>query len=308
MGPSPIWGHLDDRERLLIALPSLSQLHQLKLFSLATQTGSLSVLSQIALLRELFVSTHNLVPQSFMALTQIEHLGFQHEGRATVEIALPSGNWVMLHSLMLFTRCSVSHLEAASQLQSIELAMLQYVIGMRWPSQLPNIKTIWSNVLCAGDIEPLSALPAAWLNYTNLTSLHIPSVSASDLPTWLSALQKLQMLEMYHSRFNVFPTVLAQLSGIGELHLYGMHAPMTPDVLGLANLPFLTYLDFGVMIDEEEYDPDLDWHNEKLLDRHEVEVLQKLQLALESRPVPLVMSTDWAHLSYRVADEGVPKW
>ena len=162
--------------------------------------------------------------------------------------------------------------------------------------------------MCADEIEPLSALPVAWVNYTNLTSLHIPSVLAPDLPAWFTSLQKLQMLEMYHSRFDEFPKVLTQLYSLEELHLSGMHARMTPDVLGLANLPCLKNLALGVMIDEEEFDPDLDYHDEKILDSHEVKVLQQLELALKSRPVPLLMSKNWAHYDFRVADENVPMW
>ena len=123
MGPSPLWGHLDDHDRLVASLPNLLQLHRLRLFSLATQTGSLSVLCQIGHLQQLFVTSHNLVPQSFIALTQIEDLGFQHEGNAVVELTLPSGNQVMLQNLRLLTPCNISHLDAASQLQSISIPM-----------------------------------------------------------------------------------------------------------------------------------------------------------------------------------------
>ena len=280
-------------DKLLTGLASLWQLQRLKVMHLAVQPRLLSVLSQLVLLRSLSLGIRNWAHQDLSTLTQIETLAFKQMSNRIVPLVLPQGNNVMLQHLKLDAICNLHGLEALSRLKSIAIHRNQlytYVGNIAWPSQLPHIEEIRidSNVFHNSHYT----LPKSWQSYPSLRNLTMPGFTAPDLPSWVSALQQLQMLDISKSNFALFPPSLTLLCSLQNLKLDGIRTCLTWDVLGPAALPHLTYLSFGYMVDEDNLEliasfPEWRAKTMKRLYRHEVAVLLQLTSGLATRQVPL---------------------
>jgi len=168
-------------------------------------------------------------------------------------IVLPSGNHVALQHLSLQADCTIDHLPCASNLTYLEISpkSMQTVC---WPVCLPSLHslTVHIRVLDFGErTDRLTELPDEWQHYTGITQLIIPSYYAADLPHWFSCLQDLKVLRMPEARLPSFPSCLVQLARLESLDLANMHSLLTVDVVGLASLPCLTYLDFDFNDDND---------------------------------------------------------
>jgi len=134
------------------------------------------------------------------------------------------------------------------------------------------------------------ALPEQCQHYTGLITICLPTVESPGLPEWFSVLQKLDYLEMYELKFDLFPSCLSQLCGLKSLDLGGIETKITSDIVGLASLPHLSYLNFGEMINAEYEGTNWD-EGQKRINEEEEEYLDELEDALMSRLVPLLKAS-----------------
>jgi len=221
----------------------------------------------------------------------------------TSVVILPSGKHVALQHLSLQADCTIDHLSSASNLTYLEISpkSMQTVC---WPVSLPALHslTVHIRVLDFGErTDRLTELPHEWQNYTSITQLIIPSYYAADLPHWFSCLQDLKVLRMPEARLPSFPTCLLQLARLQSLDLANMHSLSTVDVVGLASLSCLTYLNFDFNDDNDSrMNIDNGYACEELssIEESRFLYLNRLQQALEHRqqqltPVDVTKHNSW---------------
>ena len=223
----------------------------------------------------------------------------------TSVVILPSGKHVALQHLSLQADCTIDHLPSASNLTYLEISpkSMQTVC---WPVSLPSLHslTVHIRVLDFGErTDRLTELPREWRNYTSITQLIIPSYFAPDLPQWFSCMQDLKVLRMPEARLPTFPTCLLQLARLESLDLANMHSLLTVDVVGLASLPCLTYLNFDFNDDNDSRMNMIDGYAYEGLSVSTIEesrflYLNRLLQALEHRqqqltPVDVTKHNSW---------------
>jgi len=286
LGPSTSNSYNESHEWLLFDVATLPRLEQLILQQLAVRPMSLSVLSELTTLRLLYVISSVGSAQDFSCLPQITSLQFCQASHKLVTITLPQGDLVALKVLNLNSCCRVMGLDAATQLTAIQVSGYQYSHGtVQWPTSLPHLQEI---LVSGSNLRGLChALPEQWQHYTNLITICLPPVESPGLPEWFSVLQKLDYLEIYESKFGLFPNCLSQLCGLKSLDLGDLaETKITADIVGLASLPLLSHLNFGEMINAEYEGTNCD-EGQKRINEEEEEYLDELEDALMSRLVPL---------------------
>ena len=136
-----------------------------------------------------------------------------------------------------------------------------------------------------GVSEPL---PYAWQSYSCLQSLSICSYhTQTDLPEWLPDLKRLTELELPRVLSNDFLTGLLQLTGLQRLSLVHAMIDWTAEMVDLASLPNLCYLNLGWW---GYYERDRKaWYTDGT--QEERTNLKALERALNNRPLQLEKQT-----------------
>lgn len=300
LGPSTSNSYKDSHEWLLFDVATLPSLEQLILQQLAVQPMSLSLLSELTTLRLLYVISSVRSAQDFSCLPQITSLQFCQASHKLVTITLPQGDLVALKVLNLNSCCRVMGLDAATQLTAIQVSGYQYSHGtVQWPTSLPHLQNFFvSGVNFHGLCQ---ALPEQWQHYINLITICLLPVESPGLPEWFSVFQKLDYLEIYESKFDLFPSCLSQLCGLNSLDLGDLaEIKITADIVGLASLPLLSHLYSGEMINAEHEGTGLD-EGQKRINEEEEEYLDELEDALLTRLVPLIRTFTIRH-SYDIVE------
>lgn len=88
-------------------------------------------------------------------------------------------------------------------------------------------------------------LPYEWQHYTQLKILCLHQYLGWSLPVWFSKLQQLHVLSMPDARMHEVPECLFQLSELKHLDLSRFQGVLTMPFVKVADLPQLTYLNFG---------------------------------------------------------------
>ncbi|DBA89773.1 TPA: hypothetical protein ACH3X2_004648 [Trebouxia sp. C0005] len=295
---------VESNQRLPEGLTALSRLRQIRL----THIPAPAFLSAFPHLVDVHLSPSTdeaakVDLQQCTAMTCLQVTGTPDP--ETSVVILPSGKHVSLQHLSLQADCTIDHLLSASNLTYLELSpkSMQTVC---WPAYLPSLQslTVHIRVLDFGErTDRLTELPYEWQNYIGITQLIIPSYYAADLPPWFSCLQDLKVLRMPEARLPSFPTSLLQLARLESLDLANMHSLLTVDVVGLASLPCLTYLNFDFNDDNDSRMNTIDghaceeWSNSSIEESRSL-YLNRLLQALEHRqqqltPVDVTKHNSW---------------
>ena len=198
---------------------------------------------------------------------QLTYLCFSPCGEVLVPVILPNGTGNHLQSLAVHAPCEFQHLADARDLTRLELSVYDSVVSkMTWPAELASLSVI---KMCMHDeyycgssdrydyssryfrAKGLRGLPDAWQNHTNLMCLKLPFFYGHSLPDWFSQLQKLRRIHMPEAEFEYFPSAFSQLQQLQHLELDKIEGVFLSDpVIGLADLQWLTYLNFGFQADK----------------------------------------------------------
>ena len=162
-------------------------------------------------------------------------------------ILLPNHQHHSLQCLCIGRDCTLCNLAASSALTELELTPAS-LDGVLWPASLPCLQQMKVHipVLRFGERSAkLLASPSAWERYAALRHLDIPAYCAAELPSWISKLGQLEVVDMPDATLAAFPTCLLQLTRLQRLNFANMNASMSEDTVRLVNLPGLMFLSLG---------------------------------------------------------------
>ena len=161
---------------------------------------------------------------------------------------------------MIRASCRLQNLAEVQGLRRVVISLFSDVLqGIRWPQNMSSLQAIDNDKLDEHhkyDPDHLGFwhLPDEWQNYTSLKSLSLPFFHGEDLPDWFTQLQQLRQLCMPYARLLVFPPCFLQLQNLEHLDLENVEGFMHKDnVVGLAKLQHLTYLNFGSQPSRQGY-------------------------------------------------------
>ena len=198
-------------------------------------------------------------------LTQYKHLTylcFSPSDSSNVPVMLPSAADNCLISLAVHACCDFQNLEDAQHLRRIEVSPYAAVFdSINWPASLPKLDAIeiyqsseyysydrYYDMWSFRNMR-IRHLPDDWQNYTGLLSLKVPFYQGRDLPDCFSTLQQLKWLYIPSAPLAYFPDCLSRLSQLRHLGLDKVEGFLDCDnVVGLADLEHLTYLNFGLQL------------------------------------------------------------
>ncbi len=224
------------------------------------------LLSRLASLKSLSVAPRTAALLDMSSLTQVCSLRIGqgclpsiYRTETRVPVVLPTGPTARLLALAIHTLCDIQNLHEAKELTQIEVsAKLGIMHAVRWPTALLHLHCL--TVCKANDhykwphhfVFPYASmlpyryiLPDEWQHYTQLKVLRLHHFQACSLPVWFSKLQQLNELSMPDAKMDGVPECLFQLSELKHLDLSRFQGILTMPVVKLADLPELTYLQFG---------------------------------------------------------------
>ena len=232
-------------------LCKLRHLHTLNL-NMPLQMSSLTSLHTVYLR-----FSHNATVD-LSAFAHLSKLNIWAAFNAHSDIFLPVGDAVQLRSCQADTQRSIHNLRFATALTRLKLHPCQ-VQQIAWPTTLRNLRFLvfrdrdaeaqarhclgLSQVMVHAEVHV--PLPDAWQSYSQLESVRVPGLSQTALPKWLCSLQHLQCLELCRAMSQDFWGLLPLLTQLGSLDL--REAPMiwSENIVQLAGLPCLMFLNLG---------------------------------------------------------------
>ncbi len=269
-------------------MDSLTKLQVLKELKLSRPPRLPLLLSRLASLECLSVAPRTAALLDMSSLTQVCSLRIEqgclpsiYRAETGVPVVLPTGPTARLLALVVHTLCDIQNLHEAKELTQIEVsAKLGIMHAVSWPTALPHLHCL--TVCQANDhykfpyasmLPYRYILPDEWQHYTQLKVLHLHHFQASSLPMWFSKLQQLNELSMPDAKMDGVPECLFQLSELKHLDLCRFQGILTMPVVKLADLPELTYLQFGKL--------------KHAVPHYEQAVLLDLEIALSKRELRL---------------------
>ena len=280
----------DVYETEALELPAcLTSLVQIKFLEALNFPQIPAAYAHLSRLTSLAIAPISLIPQDLQAFTQLQRLTIGPLwGTLATPVLLPKGDHVSLQHLNAASECAMSNLAELTSLTHLELQLEPTDdLSWQWPTSLPNLETL--HMRYPGEQfgrrgESISRLPAEWANYTKLRSMMLPPFEpwqTHELPEWFADLRHLTRLYLPGAAVIYFGYCIADISQLHHFDLRCYDSEITRDMLGFANMPYLTYLSFADMGPDQ-------WngtgHGEELSDES-IAWLNRLASAIKTRHV-----------------------
>ena len=234
----------------------LTNLHKLVLHDLRTVPQVLSTLPSLNSL-SLRVSQWSHSDQNFTQFSRQTELSVGLvDGPSTlpgIQVILPVGSNIQLRKLKLKHDSWCEHLQEALLLTCLECLARTCAQAQAWPDALPNLQTINVPLLDDSSDDPVdsvlsSNMPPEWQHYTSLQHITLRNWQLTELPAWLTSLQRLRVLELCDADFEQFDCtrrILLQLPCLQTVDVGVLKGVRLANIVVLPSLPALSQLTFG---------------------------------------------------------------
>ena len=227
----------------LTELKHLRQLHTLSLWSCVGGPLQASSLTNIQKL-SLCMGTAQTVNLS--CCTQLTYLSIEDISDELQTIALPQGDSVQLHALLMTGDGSINPLLVMYNLSCASRLVTLYFDSFHpsnlqqgdWPLCMPELQEVSLREL---DCQP----PQQLCNYPKLRNLDLYGLEQSHLPAWFAELTQITFLQLTSSKLTAFPSAIIPLSQLCTLHLSNIEPPMVigPEISNILKWKFLQRID-----------------------------------------------------------------